>query len=313
MSTSLIPPVIKFALHTPELTELASVLTVGLQKSFKSASARVVDCPDLTEKPFRLAAPGICGSPRLADVGGPPFLLPEVQREKIYNIETLSKMMELPGAFCIGAGAGPGHHEGVNAEMMCNLNLKDANGHQTYLAKVDPVDGKCILKQTQSTEFMLMANLLCSEGKPGKVLEIKASERTVDDNFPTTIRKILKEKYGDKPVSLAGVFIVETGKAKLHVMPDFSCQPINTVKDLNNWLRFYEVDAPLICLGELISHDPNLDLREEHFHCFSDHGEGGHYHYDITPNEVSYRAYFSVPETLYRIDKPTNVLTFGKD
>lgn len=313
MSISTTPPVIKLALHTPALTELQSVLTDGLQKSFKSASVNVVDCPNLTEKPFMLAAAGICGGPRLADIGGPPFLLPEVQRQKIYQTEMLSKLMDLPGAFLIGAGAGPGHVEGVNSEMMCNVNLKDVNGCQTHLAKVDPNDGSCILKQTKSTEFMLMANLLCSEGKPGKVLEIKASHRVGDDNFPTTVRKILKAKYDTKPVALAGVFLLEKGKAKLHVMPDFSCKPLNSMEEVNNWLHFYEMKAPLVCLGELISHDPDLDLREEHFHCFSDHGEGGHYHYDITPDEVAYRAYFSVPETLYRIDKPPNLLNFGKD
>jgi hypothetical protein len=47
-----------------------------------------------------------------------------------------------------------------------------------------------------------------------------------------------------------------------------------------------------------------MDLRVEHTHCFSAHGEGGHYHYDLTPKEVQYTGYFVVVEAMYRIDAP---------
>jgi len=45
-----------------------------------------------------------------------------------------------------------------------------------------------------------------------------------------------------------------------------------------------------------------LNLRMEHFHCFSEHGDGGHFHYDVTPSEAEYVGYFNVPEFLYRVD-----------
>ena len=56
-----------------------------------------------------------------------------------------------------------------------------------------------------------------------------------------------------------------------------------------------------------------LDLRIEHFHCFSDHGEGGHYHCDVTPNDVQYVGYFTPAEQLFRIDRPTDTHQFGRD
>ena len=56
-----------------------------------------------------------------------------------------------------------------------------------------------------------------------------------------------------------------------------------------------------------------LDLRVEHTHCFSDHGDGGHYHYDTTPSEVHYHAYYTVAEQLVRIDQPTHTHSFGRD
>ncbi|GBO21390.1 Ester hydrolase C11orf54, partial [Araneus ventricosus] len=56
-----------------------------------------------------------------------------------------------------------------------------------------------------------------------------------------------------------------------------------------------------------------LNMRVEHTHCFSDHGVGGHYHEDTTPEEVEYEGYFNLAETLYRIDQPHEVFDFGKD
>ena len=52
------------------------------------------------------------------------------------------------------------------------------------------------------------------------------------------------------------------------------------------------------CMLEL----QGLKLRMQHFHCFSDHGEGGHFHFDTTPEEAEYVGYFNVPEYMYRVD-----------
>lgn len=65
----------------------------------------------------------------------------------------------------------------------------------------------------------------------------------------------------------------------------------------------------LFCLLHL----QDLDLRMEHFHCYSNHGDGGHYHYDTTPNEVEYRGYFNIAEYMFRIDKPLETHAIGRD
>lgn len=54
------------------------------------------------------------------------------------------------------------------------------------------------------------------------------------------------------------------------------------------------------------------DLRVEHFHCFSDHGQGGHYHFDVTPKDVEYRGYFVLAESIYRIDQPVKTTQLGR-
>ena len=96
-------------------------------------------------------------------------------------------------------------------------------------------------------------------------------------------------------------------------MPDFSQEPLENLRDLDNWLHYYEMTAPLVAVGTLVSNETDLDLRVQHFHSFSHHGEGGHYHIDTTPEKVEYLGYFNVGEVLYRIDQPENKLLFGKD
>ena len=51
-----------------------------------------------------------------------------------------------------------------------------------------------------------------------QVLEVKAGRRTGPMNFMTCLRKTLEKHYGTKPVGLGGTFLIEAGKAKLHVM-----------------------------------------------------------------------------------------------
>ena len=55
---------------------------------------------------------------------------------------------------------------------------------------------------------------------------------------------------------LGGAFLLKEGKAKQHIMPDFSKKPINTDEEVNEWLHFYNMSAPLIAVGTLVSSDP---------------------------------------------------------
>lgn len=56
-----------------------------------------------------------------------------------------------------------------------------------------------------------------------------------------------------------------------------------------------------------------MDLRVEHTHCFSTHGDGGHYHEDVTPEQVVYEGYFTPAERLFRIDRPSETHGIGRD
>ncbi|XP_064612876.1 ester hydrolase C11orf54-like [Liolophura sinensis] len=314
MSSSL--PVLKVPLHVPALEEVAKVLELGLKKNFADVRVDVVDCPDLTQPPFQLASTGLCGNPRLADVGGVPNLIPLANSAKNYNMEEMAGLLELPYGLLVGAGAGPNHVAGVNCEMACNIKFeqsREKTENRTCFFKVNPKDETHLQLDLKSTEFSLMANLFCSDGEPGKVIEAVAKRRTGPLSYMTCLRKALADHFASKPVGMGGTFAIEKGKAKLHIMPSFSKVPLTCDEDVDKWLKYYEMSAPIICVGELISHDPDLDLRMEHFHCYSDHGEGGHYHYDTTPNEVEYRGYFNIAEYMFRIDKPLETHMIGRD
>lgn len=59
---------------------------------------------------------------------------------------------------------------------------------------------------------------LCFGFSPLQVIEVKAKKRTGENNYMSCIRDTLSERYKDEPVALGGAFLVERGKAKLHIM-----------------------------------------------------------------------------------------------
>uniref|UniRef100_H2YBD9 DUF1907 domain-containing protein n=1 Tax=Ciona savignyi TaxID=51511 RepID=H2YBD9_CIOSA len=317
-------PVESVALHMPSLDELAEVISVGLRKNYKESSCSVVDCPDLSKEPFGLAANGICGRTKLVEVGGVPNLVPlSKYMEKVYNLQTISERIGAPGCFVLGAGAGSKHVVGCNCEMMPNFRCRGGEKERvnlTHIAKVKQ-DGGYLLQNYEndyagSSEFTLLANLFCSDGNPGKVLEVHAKSRIGDKkDLVGCIRGALKEYFGARrPIGMGGTFLVKDGRIKIHVMPDFSETPLTSEEDVNNWLRFYEVNAPFTCLSTFITEDCGLDLRLEHTHGYNiTNGVGGHYHYDTTPEEVEYLGYFSPAEFIFRVDRPTETHQIGRD
>nr|XP_023688860.1 ester hydrolase C11orf54 homolog [Paramormyrops kingsleyae] len=311
----------KIQLHVPKLEELCEVLQNGLKSNFADAQITVVECPDLSQDPFNFPAKGLCGSPRITDVGGVPYLIPLVQLDKVYDMNAVAKALELPGAFILGAGAVSSKSVGMNAELM-PLVVTASEGklavNGSYLASINPADGKCLQEKYsdkyRDCDFGLLGNLYACEGKPGKVLEVKASRRTGEYSLVTCLRKTLENHYSDKSLALGGTFIIQKGKAKIHIMPrEFSSCPLNSNEDVNNWLKHFIVSAPLVCQSVLVSRDPDLDLRVEHTHCFSHHGEGGHYYIDTTPDIVEYVGYFLPAEFVYRIDRPEMTHKTGRD
>jgi hypothetical protein len=298
----------RIPLDPPPLEDLTDCIRTGLLQNFENVEVSVTQCPDLREKPFNLAGAGLGGSPKVADIGGQANLAPVPKLDKTYSFLDAIKAMDIDDdhGFILGAGAGPFQVVGQNCELMPNLSLSgDGINNLTYYAKVDE-QGDCVCKKIDSSDFALMANIFGSKGLPGPVLKITASVRTGKSNFTDAIRHAIGAQFGAKLISIGGAFVLKRGKANIHVMPDFPKDPFKSREDVERWLKFYDMDSPLICLSVFHSHDPGLDLRIEHTHCFSEHGQGGHYHFDTSPDEVEYEGYFNIAEILYRIDRPSS-------
>jgi len=306
-------------IFTPDLQTLCSVLSNGLKKNFVDVSVEIVDCPDLSKAPFHLASSGLGGDPTIVEFGGPPFLLPLVDRSKVYDLVPLLRNIsgyQNKEFFTCGAGAGPWPIFNQNCEGMMNLLVRSDGSlkNETHVARTVPGGIELSKVPEGETRCALLGNLFLSEGKTGKVLKVTAKKRTGDDNFISSMRLTLASHFTeDKTVGLGGVFILKAGKAKQHVMDQFSETPLHTEDDLNKWLTFHEMPAPLIAVGTMITNEADLDLRLQHFHSFSKHGHGGHYHYDTTPETVEYEGYFNVGARIVRIDKPVVTHKVGRD
>lgn len=311
----------KVQLHVPSLEELRDVLQAGLEENFAEVQVSVVECPDLTQEPFNFPVKGLCGSPRITDVGGVPYLIPLAHKHKEYDMNTVAQKLELPGAFILGAAAGPSGVLGMNSELVPLVQTESEGKpaiNSSYFSTINPADGQCLLEKFSDKHsgcnFGLLGNLYACEGKTGKVLEVRVKRRTGSNSLVATMRKTLQHHYPDQSLALGGTSIVQKGKFKIHIMPrEFSACPLHTDAEVNKWLQFFEVDAPLICQSVLVSRDPGLDLRVEHTHCFSHHGIAGHCYIDTTPDIAEYLGYYLPAEFVYRIDRPEMTHVVGRN
>lgn len=308
----------RFILSPPSLEELAGKISDPLSSNFEYSNVEVVQCPDLRRAPFNLATEGLSGNERIADVGGQANLFPSPRLDNIWSMRDLATAMDMDvnKGSLIGAGAGPFHQVGRNCELVPNLSW-DGNlaiiDNQSYLAQITDT-GEVSVERSTSLDCALMVNLYGSSGLPGPVLKITARKRKGQEkSFTECIRKAVIAAYGEsKPVSLGGAFLVKTGKALFHVMPDFPPKeelPFESRKQVDDWLTYHDFEAPVVCLCVMHSADPGkkMDLRIEHTHAFSARANaGGHYHYeaDGSADDIEYEGYFNTASVIYRIARP---------
>lgn len=68
---------------------------------------------------------GLAGDVKLVEIGGPPYLVPLVKRDKIYDLNLLLQHLKRDPGFLAGAGAGPWPYLGVNCEVCSRVDLID--------------------------------------------------------------------------------------------------------------------------------------------------------------------------------------------
>jgi len=296
--------IIEKQLYVPPLSELSEVIMNGLLTNFVEVEVSVVTCPDLRLEPYFIAERGLCGKTAICDIGGKWNMeYPENNRKYSWDMKDIcDNVVKIPNALVIGPGATSPECSflNVNSELITNTIIDGyCNTKEAYVGS----NGECRLVDYKSNEFSCLANLFFTEGLEGEVIKVRAGKRIGSKNFVSCMRETIGNHYNDQ-VGIGGVFIVSSGKIKGHVMPDYPSENLITQQLVDNWLRFYHVDAPVTCVSVFVSKDPDgLDLRLEHTHFFSNREDGGHYHYDITPDEVVYEGYFYPSERLFRIDR----------
>ena len=50
------------------------------------------------------------------------------------------------------------------------------------------------------------------------------------------------------------------------------------------------------------SEDFELIGEHTHFHSYKHSKDAGHYHFDVTPNEIEYEGYFNISKEVYRVN-----------
>eukprot|EP01083_Nonionella_stella_P284395 968169_1 len=295
-------------LHQIPLAVLAGIFEDSLKRRFENVEVDVRECPDLTT--WGLAAPGICGSPRMVDVGGEPFLYNPTKRHKRFDLSDVVRNAELEKGFIFGPAATSSVSLGCNAELMVNQNFRDGINKSVY-AKVGE-EQECCCGAYQSTEIGVLGNLILCEGEIGQTVHVRVSKWKGDPpgdggdrNFVSVLRKGLMGKSdGGNQIGIGGVFRVAKGQVRSHVMPDFPEYHLSP-ELCRDWLEFYSMGPDLTCLCYFITGDPMggaMNLRTEHTHFFSSNvTEGGHFHHNVTPDEISYEGYFVVCEKISRL------------
>ena len=310
----------RLELWTPELQELAPVVQQGLEANFAHVEVEVADCPDL--RALGCAGEGICGSTVLLEVGGEQYAHNPKYRHVTFDMEQMARDCGQAAASIIGAGmAFPGVLNGHCGELIATMQSGQDN--RSKVARVGP-QKECIVEPYPSTRHSGLSNLFLSEGKPGKILKVRVEKRTGSEaSFTQALRQSLlaHPQVGstDAPgstrqIGMGGVFVVEAGRVRSHIMPDYECiahRYYDTQREevIADFLQFYEHMGPeLLCLSVFWTGDPSggrMHLRPtgEHTHFFhlGERSEAGHYHHDVSPETIRYTGYFNTAAELVRI------------
>ena len=308
------------ALWAPPLQELAPVVREGLQANYANVEVEVTDCPDL--RTLGCASPGIGGSTVLLEVGGEPYAHNPSYRHVTFDMAEMASDCGQADGSILGAGmAYPGVLDGHCGEVIATLRAGRAN--RSKVARVGR-QRECIVEPYASTRHSGLSNLFLSEGRPGPVLKVSVERRIGSErSFTQALRKSLQAHPdigadgappGARQVGMGGVFVVEAGQIRSHIMPDYECiahhyYDTEAEEVVAEFLQFYEHMGPdLLCLAVFWTGDPTggqLHLREsgEHTHFFhkGDLNQAGHYHYDVSPDTIRYTGYFNVAAELARI------------
>jgi len=295
-----------------DLSTVASALRGGLAETFETVEVDLVACPDL--RAIGVASAGMCGSTALLEFGGEPYAHNPKYRGTNVSIEAMLDASGVANAKVFGAAMADAAAIGGN----CGEMISNADPRAENLSRVARVGGdrECIAERYTASTCGPIANLFVSEGIQGEVIRVDVRRRTGDQiSLTQAMRESLKSMSDDDShLGMGGVFELVAGKVRSHVMPNYECLEdgyYDTDKEqvVRDFLQFYEHMGPgLLFFCALWTGDPSggdLNLRPsgEHTHFYHPDDavqQAGHYHGDVTPNDVHYRGYFNLARQIIR-------------
>ena len=303
-------------LWRPSLQQIAIALQKGLPENYENVSVSVEACPDLRE--WGCATQGMSGRARILDVGGEAYAHNKRFRDNQFSIAAMAEACGLPDGGVFGAGmACPAVLDGHCGEMIASIGLPA--DIRSKVARVGQ-DKECIVEDYGALIHSGLSNLYLCEGSPGPAIRLEVSRRIGDEaSLTQAMRKSLADNLdagATQQIALGGVFRIASGRIRSHVMPDYVCIGFEYFDEERNeafrdFLQFYEMGPNLLCFSVLWTGDPtgtSLHLRASgehtHFHATDGKQEAGHYHGDVTPEEVVYTGYFHPAEMVFRINDP---------
>jgi hypothetical protein len=299
------------------LDKIAGALQNGLSKNFKEVNVSVVDCPNL--KDWGCPAEGMSGNQKITDVGGEPYMHDKKYIGAEFDFKEVGKQIGSEQSYAFGAGSGAmSCLDGHCGELIINDNFITKES-KSVIAMVGK-NKECVAKEYTASKHGGLGNVFYTDGKKGKVIKIHIKGRSGEEGSLTqamrsSLTENLQIKEKNEHIGLAGVFRVLKGKIKSHVQPDYAdikheYYDPKQMKCVKDFLQFYQPVGPeLQCYGVLWTGDPtggDLHLRESgehtHFHSYENKQEAGHYHCDVTPDEIEYECYFNTANEIYRIN-----------
>ena len=298
------------------LDEISKALQKGLSNNFKEVTVSVIDCPNL--KDWDCPAEGMSGNQKITDVGGEPYMHDKKYIGAEFDFKEVAKLIGSEKSYAFGAGSGAmSCLDGHCGELVINDNFITEES-KSVIAMVGK-NKECVAKDYTDRKHGGLGNIFYTDGKQGRVIKILIKGRSGEQGSLTqAIRAALLENLdlkGNDHLGLAGVFRVLKGKIKSHVQPDYAdikheYYDSKLMKCVKDFLQFYQpVGSELQCYSVLWTGDPtggNMNLRESsehtHFHSYKDKQEAGHYHCDVTPDEIEYECYFNTADEIYRVN-----------
>ena len=298
------------------LDKISEALQSGLIKNYHQVEVSVQDCPNLKE--WGCPAEGISGNERIIDVGGEPYMHDPKHLGVEFDYEEISKKIGSEKSYALGAGSGAmSCLDGHCGELVINENLITSES-KSIIARVG-TNKECIAEKYTARKHGGLGNVYYTDGVKGKVIKIKIKGRSGDQgSLPQAMRKALTDNLPIKDnehIALAGIFRILKGQIKSHVQPDYAdikheYYDAKQMKCVKDFLQFYEPVGPeLQGYSVLWTGDPtggNLDLRESgehtHFHSYTKENVAGHYHFDVTPNDIEYEGYFNIAKEVHRVN-----------